>query len=112
VTNDELLHRDRDLWNALRWNDIALPADIVDIVATLTRDGTDRGIDWYGYHWLVVLADGQCAYVTGCNGESGWSYSDCEAFVEPDMGAAIRQIPEAYRDELVAQLPESTRRSL
>lgn len=108
MNQNDLKRRDINLAYALEFNDVVLPSNVLEIVATIV--GERDGANW---HWLVVLEDGQCAYITGGCDYTGWDCrSSCEEFVEPTMRDAVRQIPEAYRDELVAQLPEQTRHTL
>lgn len=89
-----------DLAQALEYNSVGLPSPVVAILATI--EGENDEADW---HWLVRLEDGQHAYISGGCDYTGWDcQSNCEAFVEPTAEAALRQVPEAYRDELAVQL--------
>lgn len=91
---------DGNLSEALEYNSVNLPSPIAEILATI--EGQNDGADW---HWLVRLDDGQHAYITGGCDYTGWDcQSNCEAFIEPTLDAALRQVPEAYVDELRTQL--------
>lgn len=103
----KVLHGELDY--AVEFNPSARPsAPIVDILATI--EGENDGANW---HWLVLLESGVVAYITGGCDYTGWDcQSNCETFEEPTVELAVRQIAEAYRDEIVAQLPEATRRRI
>lgn len=93
---------DSDLSGALEHNVVPLPALPVEILASI--EGANDEDDW---HWIVRLEDGQFAYITGGCDYTGWDcQSNCEAFVEPDLRACLRQVGEAQHDELVMRLGE------
>jgi len=96
---------DGDLADALSNNDVPLPSPIAEILATI--EGENDGADW---HWIVRLEDGQHAYISGGCDFTGWDcQSNCEAFVEPTLEDAFRQVPEAYREELRADYAKHRR---
>ena len=102
MTNDELGRLDGDLCAALEHNSVSLPSPIAAILATIA--GENDFADW---HWIVRLDDGQHAYITGGCDYTGWDcQSNCEAFVEPDLEAALRQVGETQQPELRRQCAE------
>jgi hypothetical protein len=101
----DLHELDSDLASALYNNGVDLPSPISAILATI--EGENYGADCW--HWLVRLESGQHAYIAGGCDYTGWDYqSNCDAFVEPTLEAALRQVPESYRDELRAKLEQAS----
>jgi len=102
VTYDQLFYLDGDLARALNAVVPKLPSAVVAVLATI--DGEHEGDGW---HWLVRLECNQYAYIAGgCDYSAGADVTTptCEAFVEPSLESAIRQVPEPYRLELLTNL--------
>lgn len=96
MTSDQLRNLDYDLCAALENNSVNLPSPVAVIMATI--EGENDFADW---HWIVLLEDGQHAYITGGCDYTGWDcQSNCEAFVEPDLESALRHVGEAQITEL------------
>lgn len=110
VSYDDVRHKDGMLALELEISRIKLPSPLMEILARL--EGQYKTKPW---RWLVLLEDGQCAYITvNCyvTGFKSRVAVTCEAYVAPTMNLAVHYIYEADRSSLIEQLPAQTRRTL
>jgi hypothetical protein len=92
---------DSDLDGALPHNQAELSGSVDAILSTIVGE-KDFVANW---HWLVLLSSGKFAYITGGCGYTGWDrQSSCEAFEGDSLREAIRLVPEAFHDDVLAGL--------
>lgn len=88
-----------DLLSACEYN--SYPSQRIESLLAVI-DGERDTTDW---HWIVRLVDGRFAYITGGCDYIGWDcQSSLDIFEEDTIDASMRQVGEAERDELAAQL--------
>lgn len=81
---------DYNLRAALDENGVALTSPVDAILLQLTGENDERS-----WHWIVRLADGRAAYITGSCDYTGWDcISSCHATEHDTIDAAIADAPE------------------
>lgn len=89
-----------DLQSALSNNHVPFTSPPVEVLHELTGENEER--DW---HWLVRLADGRCAYVTGGCDSTGWDcHSNCEAHEADEVSDVLRLVGDVQRQAFLEMI--------